>query len=70
MGLLLLVNGGFMLVAALTSLLYKDGATLDITLASIITVFSGGLLMLATKKHKKEVQRKEGYLGIQLQEHQ
>lgn len=64
MGLLLLVNGGFMLVAALVSLLYKDGATLDITLASIITMFLGMLLMFTTRKHKKEVQRKEGYIIV------
>jgi len=64
MGLLLLVNGGFMLVAALVSLIYKDGVTADITLAAISTMFSGMLFMLATKKHKKEVQRKEGYIIV------
>jgi trk system potassium uptake protein TrkH len=64
MGLLLLVNGGFMLIAALTSLIYKDGATFDIFLASMSTVFSGVLLFFATRKHKKEVQRKEGYIIV------
>jgi trk system potassium uptake protein TrkH len=64
MGLLLLVNGGFMLLAALASFIYKDGVTLDITLASISTMFTGMLLMFATKKHKKEVQRKEGYIIV------
>jgi len=53
-----------MLVAALVSLIYKDGATTDITLAAISTMFSGMLFMLATKKHKKEVQRKEGYIIV------
>ncbi len=64
MGLLLLVNGGFMLVAALVSLIYEDGATLDITLAAGSTVVTGFLLMFATRKHKKEVQRKEGYIIV------
>ena len=64
MGLLLLCNGGFMLIAALASLIYKDGVTLDIFLASITTVFTGVLFMFATRKHKKEVQRKEGYIIV------
>lgn len=64
MGLLLLVNGGFMLIAAVVSLVYKDGATLDITLAAISTMFTGMLLMFATRNHKKEVQRKEGYIIV------
>lgn len=64
MGLLLLCNGGFMLIAALFSLIYKDGATLDIFLASITTIVTGVLFMLGTRKHKKEVQRKEGYIIV------
>ncbi len=66
MGLLLLVNGGFMLVASLASVVYKDGATLDIALAAMTTMISGMLLMIATRKHKKEVQRKEGYIIVTL----
>ena len=34
-GLLLLFNGGFMLLAALLSFFYKDGATLNLFLAEI-----------------------------------
>lgn len=64
MGLLLLVNGGFMLIAALFSLIYDDGVSFEIMLASILTMVMGVLLMLATKKHKKEVQRKEGYIIV------
>ena len=64
MGLLLLCNGGFMLIAALFSLIYKDGATLDIFLASITTIVTGVLFMLGTRKHKKEVQRKEGFIIV------
>lgn len=64
MGLLLLCNGGFMMIAALFSLLYQDGVTLDIFLASITTIVTGVLFMVATRKHKKEVQRKEGYIIV------
>ncbi len=55
-----------MLMAALTSLIYADGVTLDITLASITTMVSGLLLFFGTRNHKKEVQRKEGYIIVTL----
>lgn len=64
MGLLLLFNGLFMLLAALVSGIYADGATLDITLASIVTMFIGVFAMFATRGHEKEVKRKEGYLIV------
>ncbi|WP_343487701.1 potassium transporter TrkG [Allomuricauda sp. d1] len=64
MGLLLLCNGGFMLLSALVSGLYKDGATLDITLAALVTLFVGVMAMFYTRGHKKEVKRKEGYIIV------
>ena len=64
MGLLLLCNGGFMLLAALLSGIYEDGVTLDITLAAIVTMFIGVFAMFSTRGHKKEVKRKEGYIIV------
>ena len=64
MGLLLLCNGSFMLLAALVSGIYQDGATLDIMLAAIVTLFVGVMAMFYTRGHKKEVKRKEGYAGF------
>lgn len=64
LGLLMLCNGGFMLLATLVSLIYKDGATLSIAMASIVTMFAGFLAMFYTRGHKKEVQRKEGYIIV------
>ncbi|WP_299434645.1 potassium transporter TrkG [uncultured Maribacter sp.] len=64
MGLLLLFNGLFMLVAAVVSGIYKDGATLGITLASITSMFIGTFFMFYTRDHKKEVKRKEGYIIV------
>ncbi len=64
MGLLLLFNGLFMLVAAVVSGIYKDNATLGITLASITSMFIGIFLMFYTRDHKKEVKRKEGYIIV------
>ena len=45
MGLLLLCNGGFMLLAAFVSGLYEDGATMDITMAAIVTLLVGVMAM-------------------------
>jgi trk system potassium uptake protein TrkH len=64
MGLLLLCNGGFMILAALVSGIYQDGVTLEITLAAIVTMFVGVLAMFFTRGHDKEVNRKEGYIIV------
>src|SRR6056300_1389174 len=64
MGLLLLCNGAFMLVAALVSGLYKDGVTTEITMAAIVTMLIGLVSMFFTRDHKKEVKPKEGYIIV------
>lgn len=64
MGLLLLFNGGFMVLAAVVSGLYGDGATLGISMAAITTLFVGTVAMYFTRGHKKEVKRKEGYIIV------
>lgn len=63
-GLLMLFNGGFMLIAALLSLFYKDGATLNIFYAGISVMLIGVLAMLNTRKHKKEMNKREGYIVV------
>ncbi|MDC6365968.1 potassium transporter TrkG [Muricauda sp. AC10] len=64
MGLLLLCNGSFMLLAAFASGIFKDGATLDIMLAAIVTMLFGVMAMFYTRGHKKEVKRREGYMVV------
>lgn len=64
MGLLLLCNGGFMFLAALVSGIYKDGATLDLAMAAIVTLLVGVMAMFYTRGHRKEVKRKEGYIIV------
>ncbi|WGK65216.1 TrkH family potassium uptake protein [Croceiramulus getboli] len=64
MGLLLLFNGGFMLIAALVSFLYEDGVGLSITSAGLLTLFLGTFLMFTTRNHKKEIQKREGYIIV------
>jgi trk system potassium uptake protein TrkH len=53
-----------MLLAAIVSGIYDDGTTLDITLAAIVTLLVGVLAMFYTQGHKKEVNRREGYIIV------
>ncbi len=64
MGLLLLCNGGFMFLATLVSFLYKDGVTLEMFLAGLVTIIGGLLFMLTTRDHKKEIKKREGYIVV------
>ena len=66
MGLLLLFNGGFMLLAVLVSWYYEDGVTLQILASSLVASFAGVLLMYATKDHHRELKKREGYLIVSL----
>ncbi|HMC02044.1 MAG TPA: potassium transporter TrkG [Flavobacteriaceae bacterium] len=64
LGLLLLFNGGFMLLSSLMSLIYKDGATFQLFLSGIFVLFGGSLVMLFTRKPKKEMNKREGYIVV------
>ncbi len=64
LGLLVLFNGGFMLLSALISAVYKDGVTMQLLIASGITLSVGLLAMLFTRKHTKEMNKREGYIVV------
>lgn len=64
MGLLLLCNGGFMLLASMVSWYYQDGVTIHISIAALIAMFTGIFLMFLTRGHRKEVKTREGYVVV------
>lgn len=64
LGLLLLFNGGFILLSSLVSLIYNDGVTRNLLLGGLITSAIGGLVMYRTKDHKKEINKREGYIVV------
>ena len=66
MGVLLLFNGGFMLLASLISFIYKDGITFELTLSSFVVLSFGALLMLSGRQYNKQIQKREGYLIVSL----
>lgn len=66
MGLLLLCNGGFMMLSALFSWIYEDGVTKDLSFTGILVLLVGFLLMMITKAHQKEIKKRDGYLIVTL----
>jgi len=66
MGFLLIFNGSFMLISAIVSFFYKDGATEGIFFAGFVTILVGFLLQFSTKGFKKEVKKREGYIVVTL----
>ncbi|WP_026755128.1 TrkH family potassium uptake protein [Sediminibacter sp. Hel_I_10] len=63
-GLLFLFNGGFMLLSTLISFIYQDGVTMRLLLAGSIVSGLGGLIMYLTKNHRKELNKREGYIVV------
>ena len=53
-----------MLIATIFSLIYADGVTVPLLLSGILTLLVGVLLMIGTKNHKKEMNKREGYIVV------
>lgn len=66
MGVLLLFNGGLMLLSALVSYIYQDGVAFEITLAAFLVLSIGALFILFGRQHEKQIQKREGYLIVSL----
>ena len=65
MGVLLLFNGGFMMLAAGFGFFYDGPDTaIDISGASLLTLFIGMLMMFLTRSRNKEIKRREGYIVV------
>jgi trk system potassium uptake protein TrkH len=66
MGILLLFNGGFMLISGIVSWYYDDGALVGIISAGLLTLIIGLLLRFVTKGFQKKIKKREGYLVVTL----
>ncbi|UKM66266.1 TrkH family potassium uptake protein [Flavobacteriaceae bacterium GSB9] len=64
LGLLLLFNGSFMLLSSLISFIYQDGVSLQLFMSGIITAIIGGISMVLTRSHRKEINKREGYIVV------
>ncbi len=63
-GLLFVVNGGFMILATAVSYFYRDGVSGQMLQASTLAILSGVMVMIITRNHRKEIQKKEGYIIV------
>ncbi|HLT33969.1 MAG TPA: potassium transporter TrkG, partial [Aquaticitalea sp.] len=63
-GLLLLFNGGFMLLSTLISVLYQDGMSLELLISGTSVLTLGGITMLSTRGHSKVMNKREGYIVV------
>lgn len=53
-----------MLISALVSLIYKDSASMELVLAGVTVLAIGVTFMLASLNHKKEMNKREGYVVV------
>ena len=53
-----------MLLASLISSIYNDEVTLEIFIAGITVLVIGGIFMISSLKHKKEMNKREGYVVV------
>ncbi|MDX1472311.1 MAG: potassium transporter TrkG, partial [Flavobacteriaceae bacterium] len=64
LGLLVLFNGAFMLLASLVSFIYDDGVSNQIFLSGMAVSLIGAIIMLFTRNHKKELKKRDGYIVV------
>lgn len=53
-----------MLLATLISFLYKDGVTLELFVSGLSVLLMGVFVMLSSKNHSKEMNKREGYVVV------
>lgn len=66
MGILLILNGAFMLLCVPVSLYYEEAAWRGLLFAGLATIVTGGAMYFFTRKAKKDVGKREGYLIVGL----
>lgn len=66
MGILLVFNGGFMLIPSIYSWIIDEPVAIDIAVSALISIFVGLLAMFLTRRHDKDITQKEGYLIVSL----
>ena len=64
MGVLLLFNGGFMLLSTLVSIITADGVSVSMSFAAFLTLLIGIVMMLLSRNHTKQLNKREGYLIV------
>ncbi|MBT6170675.1 MAG: TrkH family potassium uptake protein, partial [Flavobacteriaceae bacterium] len=63
-GMLLVFNGGAMLISSIVSLIVNDGAIREIILSAVIVIVSGCLFMTFSKNNTRQINKRDGYLIV------
>jgi trk system potassium uptake protein TrkH len=66
LGSMLMLFSVTYLLPIVTSLVYMDGMFFDFIYAAAISVAAGGLLFAATRRHKRELRSRDGFLLVSL----
>ena len=66
LGTLIIGEGGFMLLSAIISLIYKENEGLSIIISALITSVSGLILYFSTSKTNYQIGKREGYIIVTL----
>lgn len=66
MGILLAINGLFMLLCIPTALYYKEGGLMVLALPAGITTLMGGITWFFTRKNQRVLNKRDGYLIVTL----
>ena len=66
MGVLLVFNGGFMVIPSVYSWIVGELVALDIGVSALVSIFVGLSAMFFTRHHEKDISQKEGYLIVTL----
>ncbi|MFV0529977.1 MAG: TrkH family potassium uptake protein [Flavobacteriales bacterium] len=64
LGILLVLNAFFMFLCFPVSLFYEEKAASGIFKAAFLTAFIGGFMYFLSRKHSKNVQKREGYIIV------
>ena len=64
LGILLMIEGSFMLLSVPVSAYYQESDIFPILISSLITLFAGALLFLVFRKSHKSIGKREGYIIV------
>jgi trk system potassium uptake protein len=66
LGSMLMLFSVTYLLPMITSLIYRDGLLLDYVYAAVISVVAGAAMFVFTKRHKRELRSRDGFLLVTL----
>lgn len=66
LGILLLIEGLFIMLAIPVSLIYNENQELDFLIAGLITVFFGGIAFILNRDAEKSISKRDAYIIVSL----